>query len=384
MKPCARLSGLCGLAALVASVVAISFLATHASAQNLCTSDKDCGDVAFCKKYWWGRKCTCDTGYFIAANKSCGDPCAGIECGPRSSCKVEPDDGSARCWCDFGTAFNETDKTCHDLCADKDCDDGTCVINPDFERAECVCKKGFVFDEDNTKCVVDPCVSQGVDCGLDAHCVGYSSSDFGCECNKEGFLLSEDMTCYAPVVRTSIIDLSGSYQKGDYGRDDTNFFLEQSSEQSIGTTVCRGMEITDGDRITVVWNATTWHTYVYAAGYNRDENYAPANAMCKRLLFHNGDNCTGNLGFTIARPAKKGSSYPITKRTMKGIAEVRSVGCEITMCENDCGSAKCVVKEGKPRCQCPEGLVFNAAKKLCLDPSLAPRRAGGQVKKWWP
>ncbi|CAI5526291.1 unnamed protein product, partial [Closterium sp. Naga37s-1] len=75
MKPCARLSGLCGLAALVAGLVAINFLATHASA-------------------------------FV------GNPCAGIECGPSASCMVQ-DDGTADCWCEDGSAFNKTDKTCY-------------------------------------------------------------------------------------------------------------------------------------------------------------------------------------------------------------------------------------------------------------------------------
>ncbi|CAI5458375.1 unnamed protein product, partial [Closterium sp. Yama58-4] len=54
------------------------------------------------------------------------------------------------------------------------------------------------------------------------------------------------------------------------------------------------------------------------------------------------------------------------------------------MCENDCGTAGCGQKEGQWQCQCPEGLVFNAAKKRCLHPTPTPRRAGGQAKKWRP
>ncbi|CAI5526278.1 unnamed protein product, partial [Closterium sp. Naga37s-1] len=258
------------------------------------------------------------------------------------------------------------------LCATGYCGEANC-IKDDRGYTQCVCKDGFVFDDHNKMCV-DPCV--GVECGPEASCVALGDiRSYRCVCNKKGHGLLEDMTCYAPVVRTSIINLWGTDQLG--GRSDANFFSQQRPKQ--GSIVCTGMWISDGDRITVVWNATARHTYVWTAGYSRDDNYGPGNAMCKRLLFYSGDDCTGKLGFTFGRPAKKGSSsFPTTKKTMKGIAEVRSVGCEITMCENDCGSAQCVVKEGQPQCQCPEGLVFNAAKKLCLDPSLAPRRRG-----WW-
>ncbi|CAI5522005.1 unnamed protein product, partial [Closterium sp. Naga37s-1] len=36
-----------------------------------------------------------------------------------------------------------------------------------------------------------------------------------------------------------------------------------------------------------------------------------------------------------------------------------------------------IVEKGKQQCQCPEGLVFSAAKNLCR---VAPPRAGGQAK----
>ncbi|CAI5482307.1 unnamed protein product [Closterium sp. Yama58-4] len=80
MERYGRLSGLCGLAALVAGLVAISFLATHASAAY-------------------------------------NSPCAGYECGPSASCLLYRD-GSPFCLCDDGTSnFNETDKTCYMTCA---------------------------------------------------------------------------------------------------------------------------------------------------------------------------------------------------------------------------------------------------------------------------
>ncbi|CAI5522003.1 unnamed protein product, partial [Closterium sp. Naga37s-1] len=177
-----------------------------------------------------------------------------------------------------------------------------------------------------------------------------------------------------PLVRTTVV-LIPSIEFVRFG----NFLLRLPAGQVVsGTMACSvdtGSIIRGDAKVTVVWNASKPFTY---------DNDAPSNAMCKSLSFYADGGCTEKLGFTIARPAKKGSSYPVTKTTVKGIKSLGSVGCEITMCENDCGSSQCVVKDGQQQCQCPEGLVFNAAKKRCHDPSLASRRAGGQGKKGRP
>ncbi|CAI5963915.1 unnamed protein product [Closterium sp. NIES-65] len=282
-RPCARLSGLCGLAALVAGLVAISFLATHASAAD-------------------------------------------------------------------------------DLCANEDCGEGTCAVDVDNDIPLCVCKDGLVFDDDHKTCVVDPCTG-GV-CGVEASCVTLGPTEFLCNCNKEGFAFNEaDKTCFPPLVRTTV----ALQQGGSRSIVPASFLAPLPAEQASGSSACGNLYVTiEGSaKITVVWNASNPAPPV-------DE--APSNAMCKSLSLYAESGCTKKLRFTIARPAKKGSSYPVTIKTVKGIRLLLSVGCEITMCENDCGSAQCVVKEGQPQCQCPEGLVFNAAKKLCLDPSRAPRR----------
>ncbi|CAI5482331.1 unnamed protein product [Closterium sp. Yama58-4] len=197
-------------------------------------------------------------------------------------------------------------------------------------------------------------------------CTTLGPADFLCNCNKEGFFFNEaDKTCFAPLVRTTV----ALQQGGSRSIVPASFLAPLPAEQASasGSSACGNLYVTiEGTaKITVVWNASNPAPPV-------DE--APSNAMCKSLSFYGESFCKEKLGFTIARPAKKGSSYPVTKKTVKGIRSLLSVGCEITMCENDCGSAKCVVKEGQPQCQCPEGLVFNAAKKRCLDPSLAPRR----------
>ncbi|CAI5482332.1 unnamed protein product [Closterium sp. Yama58-4] len=324
MKPCARLSGLCGLAALVA--------------------------------------------FFHQLPR---DPrrrhplCAQVNCG-EAACVGDTDLPGPLCVCKDGLHWAQ-DKTCvADLCTKLDCGEATCTKDPYVDFATCECKQGFEFDDDSKTCV-DMCA--GVECGSEASCDADSGAH--CVCNKKGYWLQlEDMTCFAPVVRTSVVFQQGGLAGPRW------FFLPQRPEQSIGAIACGSRFFLKGDaRITVVWNASKPVSY---------QDYVPGNAMCKRLLFYSDEECKEKVDFTIARPVKKGSSYPITRRAVNGIAKPwQSVGCEITMCENDCGTAACVVKEGQWQCQCPEGLVFNEAKKLCLDPSL-PRRAGGQAKKGRP
>ncbi|CAI5482320.1 unnamed protein product [Closterium sp. Yama58-4] len=298
MKPCARLSGLCGLSALVAGLVAISFLATHASAA--------------------------------------ADPCANEDC------------GEATCTVDVG------------------------------DTPVCNCKDGFVFDSDNKRCLVDPCT--GVECGLQAHCLTLTPTEFVCDCKKQGFYFNEaDKTCFAPMVRTTVaVQASGNTF---VGQRDATFLTQVPAEQASGSSACSNLYIVlKGDtNITVVWNTKRAAPGSLALGNAmcKSVSLPLGSAMCKSVSFYADWDCKAKLDFTIARPAKKGSSYPVTKRTVNGVASLLSVGCDITMCENDCGAAECVVKKGKPLCQCPEGLLFNAAKKLCLVP---PPRAGGQAK----
>ncbi|CAI7824651.1 unnamed protein product, partial [Closterium sp. NIES-54] len=275
MKPCARLSGLCGLAALVAGLVAISFLATHAS----------------------------------AAGK-----------GP---------------------------------CANKDCGEATCTIDVG-DTPVCVCKDGYNFDSEHKMCVVDPCT--GVECGLQAHCFSLTYTESVCDCNKQGFYYNEpDMSCFAPLVRTTVgVQASGN---SFAAQSDATFLTALPAEQASGTTACGNLY--------TVFKGTTNITVVWNTKRAAPDSLALGNAMCKSVSFYADWDCKEKLDFTIARPVKKGSSYPVTKKTVEGIASLLSVGCEITMCDNDCGAAECVVKKGKPQCQCPEGLVFNAAKKLC-------------------
>ncbi|CAI5526280.1 unnamed protein product [Closterium sp. Naga37s-1] len=290
MKPCARLSGLCGLAALVAGVVAFSFLATHASASAV-----DGGEV--------------------------------------------------------------------DLCANEDCGEGTCAVDVDNDIPLCVCKDGLAMltppHPSSPLPHLPPCLppSSPLPCPASKP----PSSSRNLQPPQSGIVRLN--TWSAPLVRTTV----ALQQGGSRSIVPASFLAPLPAEQASGSSACGNLYVTIAGtaKISVVWNASNPAS---------PADYAPSSAMCKSLSFYAESGCTKKLRFTVARPAKKGSSYPVTIKTVKGIRSLLSVGCEITMCENDCGSAKCVVKEGQPQCQCPEGLVFNAAKKLCRDPSLAPRR----------
>ncbi|CAI5996857.1 unnamed protein product [Closterium sp. NIES-64] len=160
-----------------------------------------------------------------------------------------------------------------------------------------------------------------------------------------------------------------------------------AEQQASGTTACSnvGQKIYSETDITVVWNATN-----PAANPTSNPNSpslqdaAAGAAMCKSLLFYSGLWCEEDVELTLARPrpVKRGrtTAYPVTKKYIKDIYLVQSVGCEITTCHKDCGAAECVVKDGQQQCQCPEGFVFNATKKTCRAP---PPRSQVQACLHW-
>ncbi|CAI5460928.1 unnamed protein product, partial [Closterium sp. Yama58-4] len=121
-----------------------------------------------------------------------------------------------------------------------------------------------------------------------------------------------------PLARTTV----ALQQGGSRSIVPATFFLPLPAEQASGSSACGNLYVTiEGTaKITVVWNASN------PTSPSRD---APSNAMCKSLSFYAESGCTKKLGFTIARPAKKGSSYPVTIKTVKGIRSLLSVGCEI-------------------------------------------------------
>ncbi|CAI5478062.1 unnamed protein product, partial [Closterium sp. Yama58-4] len=199
-----------------------------------------------------------------------------------------------------------------------------------------------------------PC--DGVECGLDASCRAVSDIVTVCDCTKQGYFFNEaNKTCFAPGVRTTVaLQASGN---SAVGQRNATFFTRLPAEQATGATACNNLYaiLSGSTNITVVWNTTEAVPGSLPLG----------NAMCRNVSFYGGWDCMEKLNFTITRPAKKGSAYPVTKRTVQGVTSLRSVGCEITTCHKDCGAAACVLYNGNPRCQCPAGRVFNAAKKRC-------------------
>ncbi|CAI5969948.1 unnamed protein product [Closterium sp. NIES-65] len=297
MKPCARLSGLCGLAAFLAGLVAIiSLPATHAS-------DDRGPQLGTCATWRWG-------------------------CGKDATCN--DDDNVVGCICNDKTlTYNYDTMTCDDACV-------------------------------------------GWDCGLEASCIGTGAPIPPCVCNSKGFtFVQSDKTCFAPLVRTTvqIKGLLSPLMNITFSTDGP------AEQQASGTTACSnvGQKIYSETDITVVWNATN-----PAANPTSNPNSpslqdaAAGAAMCKSLLFYSGLWCEEDVELTLARPrpVKRGrtTAYPVTKKYIKDIYLVQSVGCEITTCHKDCGAAECVVKDGQQQCQCPEGFVFNATKKTCRAP----------------
>ncbi|CAI5459008.1 unnamed protein product, partial [Closterium sp. Yama58-4] len=300
MKPDAGRVSRLGLAALVAGVVAISFLATHASAQAMCTSNADCGSDALC------------LGECICTNED--------------------------------LMFNRQTKKCEDMCASKDCGEGACIMGDDGNLL-CTCGAGLSFVEDSKTCV--PNCDR--DCGASATC-DWHADTLGCECVDQKLTYYDpDKTCFAPLLQTKVQLVWPT--KGV--REELTFSTSIPAEQAGRTTVCSTVSNVIGWNTKVTVTAT-WNASLAAAG----------NGMCKSLTLYGGADCMEMPGATITRPAKKGRSYPLTKRSF--FESPQSIACEITTCHKDCGTAECIVKDGQQQCQCSEGLLFNAAKKLCL------------------
>ncbi|CAI5458385.1 unnamed protein product, partial [Closterium sp. Yama58-4] len=191
------------------------------------------------------------------------------------------------------------------------------------------------------------------DCGDSADCYFRDDGTLGCACVNEEFDFYEpDKTCFGPKLQTTVQLL---WPKAK-ARTELTFPISMPAEQLTSSITCINVSSTAAGsaKVTVVWDDAS----VEAAGMG----------MCRSLTGYSGPDCSGHPGLAIDRPANKGRSYPVTKRAVRASESPRSIGCEITTCHKECGAAECVVNWGQSQCQCPEGLVFNAAKKLCLVP----------------
>ncbi|CAI5526237.1 unnamed protein product, partial [Closterium sp. Naga37s-1] len=188
------------------------------------------------------------------------------------------------------------------MCAsNEDCGaDATCTGTS--VHAECVCTiEGTQFNrqtktcEDSKTCMEIKCEK---DCGADADCVEDEDGTLGCMCFNEEFAFNEaDKTCFGPKLQTAV----GLLWQKPKSMEEVTFPISAPAEQLTGTSTCVNVGTSTGGnaKITVVWDAS-----LEAAGLG----------MCKSLALYSHVDCSGQPGLTIARPANKGRSYPVTKR----------------------------------------------------------------------
>ncbi|CAI5531165.1 unnamed protein product, partial [Closterium sp. Naga37s-1] len=248
--------------------------------------------------------------------------------------------------------------TCH-----KDCGDAECVVKDG--KHQCQCPWGSVFNEAQKSCdKTNPDRCAGKDCGRNGGVCQVIDGVPECVC-FHGLLFDEfDQTCYAPFLQTTVqlqLQAQVNGRQSSYA-EKVNFTTNGPAEQLSGTTVCTNLtsslSLRGDTRISVGWSSF--------------QSSGKGNGMCKSVSFHSNPGCTGKAGLTIARPAKDGGSYRNSERTVKATDLPRSVGCEMTTCHKDCGDAECVVKDRKPRCECPWSLVFNEAEKSCRNDTRPP------------
>ncbi|CAI5459899.1 unnamed protein product [Closterium sp. Yama58-4] len=348
-----------GLAAFLAGL-AMSFLVTHASAQDDACVNK-CGTDADCVVNDFGAGvCQCKDGStFNDVDYTCDgvvDECVN-KCGTDANCVVAAD-GTGECECVDGSTFNDVDNTCDgvvvDECGNKCGTGAKCVVNA-FGAGVCKCKDGFTFNKLKNTCNRDLCA--GWDCGTSGCVCQVIDGVPECVC-FHGLVFNEfDQTCYGPYLQTMVqlqLQVQMNGRQRSYA-ENVNFTTDVPAEQASGTIVCTDLSSSfslRGDtRISVGWTSF--------------QSSGKGNGMCKSVSFHAKPGCTDKPGLTIPRPAKDGQSYRNSERTVKATNLPRSVGCQITTCHKDCGAADCVVKDGKPRCECPWGFEFKEAEKNC-------------------
>ncbi|CAI5459893.1 unnamed protein product, partial [Closterium sp. Yama58-4] len=278
------------------------------------------------------------------------DECGGI-CGTDADCVVN-DLGTGVCQCKDGSTFNDVDYTCDDVvdeCGGICGTDADCVVN-DLGTGVCQCKDGSTFNDVDHTCdgVVDPCASW--DC---------SRKGDICQVSGDG-----SPECYAPLLQTTV---QLQLQVKENGRprsypENVKFTTNGPAAQASGDTACTDLtssfSLRGDTQISIQWQSYG----LQGAG----------DGMCKSVSFFSNPGCTGNPGLKIPRPAKDGGSYRNTDRTAKATDLPKSVGCEITTCHKDCGTAECVVEGGQPQCHCPWGFTFNEAEKICSDKTFNP------------
>ncbi|CAI5526240.1 unnamed protein product, partial [Closterium sp. Naga37s-1] len=182
---------------------------------------------------------------------------------------------------------------------------------------ECMCRRlGFGFNKDSKTCLEKECIKE---CGRDPSCAWDSANSTTCFCNKRPLPPDVCATAWAQIKELGAVWLlhGGAGRAGHW-------------QQRVRQPQPR-----------------------HRRGHRR------------------GRGRHGGVGLRHHRQQQ---------RRVKLTGSPLLVGCEITTCHKDCGAAECVVKEGKPQCQCPEGLVFNAAKKLCRA---APPRSQVQACLHW-
>ncbi|CAI5995188.1 unnamed protein product, partial [Closterium sp. NIES-64] len=411
-----RLSGLCGLAALVAGVVAISFLATHASADDvhLC-ENVDCGKIARCSANPDGKttQCMCDDGYFFQdSDKTCViDGCAFKDCGVRAKCTLLKN-GSAECQCGPGGYFRESDQECiADVCNNSPCGaSAKCVRTGDFKH-QCQCNDGLVFQEADKTCIPAECANK--ECGESAKCVVTAPGSAQCKCLEEGLSFQEaDKTCIRDLcANVDCGKIAKCFVNGD-GKStqcvcEDGYLFEEVNKACI-VDVCAFKDCGRRAKCYVASSGSA-ECDCGPGSYFRESdteciadvcNNSPcgASAKCVRtgdfkhqcqcndgLVFQEADKtcipaecankeCGESAKCVVTAPGsaqceclEEGLSFQEADKTCIRVPPA-------VTCDKDCGSAECVLKDRTAQCKCPGSLVFDEANKACSEKAPAPAK----------
>ncbi|CAI5969934.1 unnamed protein product [Closterium sp. NIES-65] len=235
-----------GVGALVAGLVALSLLATQASADECFGLDcgfKDCllntfgqpvcidsgeewnPDACLSQNLFCGEaecvvqdgttRCQCKEGFVLQKDtyKCIADVCYKYDCGTAASCSVGGD-GTPKCSCNVkGLIYDNEKRTCNDACYKYECGPAaSCSVVGDG-APKCSCNvKGLIYDEKDKSCnAADPCKTGTLRCGKNSKCV-LRYGQGSCECDA-GYTKKSGL-CTAVCKRACPVNAQCTVERG--------------------------------------------------------------------------------------------------------------------------------------------------------------------------
>ncbi|CAI5482293.1 unnamed protein product [Closterium sp. Yama58-4] len=280
--------------------------------------------------------------------------------------------------------------SCNKVCPS----DAQCIVISD-NTFSCQCTaNGFTFSEADQQCHDQntsptnptPTPSCNKVCPSDAKCIVLAEDTFSCQCNTDGFTFSEaDQQCHAlsagPATPTAP---SAEPATPTETATPTAPSAEPATPTETATPAAPSAEPATPTAPSAEPATPTAPSAEPATPTAPSAEPATPTAPSAEPATPTAPSAEPATPTETATPAAP-SAEPATPTAPSAepatpTAPSAEPATPTAPCSKDCGSAKCVVEEGKAQCKCPLGLVFNEAEKTCSNayytPAADPCKAG--------